>query len=320
MKKSTKIWLLIAASFTLMGCILFWCMLNAVNWDFSKLETINRLTNSYAINENYKNISITTDTAHIAIETSENNNCSVVCYEYENSKHRVNVIDDTLTIKIEDTRKWYEYLGISFSTPKITVYIPRGEYNSLTVNSDTSNIEIPDKFLFNDINVTTSTGFVNCYASADKINLKTTTGRITVKRLTTKSMNLSASTGSIMLTGIHCSEDINLEIGTGEMNLIDVKCRNLFSQGDTGDIFLKNIIGEDKFQIERDTGDVNLKDCDAGEIYVETDTGDVTGNLLTDKIFFAQTNTGRINVPKTTNGGICEITTDTGDIKINITD
>ena len=51
---------------------------------------------------------------------------------------------------------------------------------------------------------------------------------------------------------------------------------------------------------------------------VTTDTGDVKGTLLSDKIFFAETKTGRKDVPKTTAGGKCEIKTDTGDIIISV--
>ena len=58
--------------------------------------------------------------------------------------------------------------------------------------------------------------------------------------------------------------------------------------------------------------------CDAAEITVKTGTGDVTGTLLSDKVFLTETGTGRIDVPKSTVGGRCEINTDTGDIKIDI--
>ena len=40
--------------------------------------------------------------------------------------------------------------------------------------------------------------------------------------------------------------------------------------------------------------------------------------FLTEKIFIAKTDTGEIKVPETTSGGKCKITTDTGDIKIEI--
>ena len=51
---------------------------------------------------------------------------------------------------------------------------------------------------------------------------------------------------------------------------------------------------------------------------MKTDTGDVTGSLLSDKIFFAESDVGSVDVPKTTTGGVCEIRTDTGKIAITI--
>ena len=77
---------------------------------------------------------------------------------------------------------------------------------------------------------------------------------------------------------------------------------------------MENIVASGEFSIVTDTGDVNFNNSDAQEIFVETDTGDVKGNLLTDKVFITRTDTGRVNTPKTTTGGRCEITTDTGDI------
>ena len=58
--------------------------------------------------------------------------------------------------------------------------------------------------------------------------------------------------------------------------------------------------------------------CVLAEIYIETDTGSVSGTLLSDKVFLAETDTGRVSVPKTTHGGRCEITTDTGNIRIEV--
>ena len=58
--------------------------------------------------------------------------------------------------------------------------------------------------------------------------------------------------------------------------------------------------------------------CDAETIYVNTDMGSVTGTLLTDKVFIIETDTGSVDVPKSITGGRCEITTDTGNIRITI--
>lgn len=72
------------------------------------------------------------------------------------------------------------------------------------------------------------------------------------------------------------------------------------------------------FSIERSTGDVEFDGSDADEITVKTSTGDVRGTLKSEKVFLTDTSTGWINVPKTTSGGRCEITTSTGNIDIAI--
>ena len=54
------------------------------------------------------------------------------------------------------------------------------------------------------------------------------------------------------------------------------------------------------------------------EITVKTSTGSVKGTLLSEKVFVPRSDTGDIDVPKTKNGGFCEITTDTGDVEIAI--
>ena len=109
-------------------------------------------------------------------------------------------------------------------------------------------------------------------------------------------------------------------MSTGKAYLSDIACKNLTSTGSTGDISLKNVVSTGKISIERNTGDVTLEASDAIEIFITTETGDVKGSLLTDKVFITKTDTGRIDVPNSITGGRCEITTDTGNIKISILD
>ena len=81
---------------------------------------------------------------------------------------------------------------------------------------------------------------------------------------------------------------------------------------------MEKVIASGNYNIKRSTGKMNFTDCDANELYIKTSTGDIKGNLLTNKIFITESDTGKINVPKSTKGGICEISTDTGDIMIEI--
>lgn len=319
MRTRTKVWLIIAAFLVVVGLTIFSSVMSAYNWDFTKLSTGKYETNAYEINEEICGISINTDSADIIFAASDDDSCRVVCYEQENIKHSVDIQEGNLIINIVDDRKWYEYIGINFGVPKITVYVPQGKYGKLSVKSSTSDVEIPKDFQFESIDISGSTGNVKNFASAlEAIKIKTGTGNIRVENASANSLELSVSTGEIAVSGVTCKGDIKIDVSTGKANLIDATCKSVISNGNTGDISLKNVIATEKFSIERSTGDVRFDGSDAAEIFVETDTGDIIGTLLSKKVFITQTDTGRIEVPKTTNGGRCEINTDTGDIKINI--
>ncbi len=319
MSKRTKIWLIIAASLVLIGSIIFGGVMTMFKWDFTKLSTVKYETNDYEINEEYKNISIVTKTADILFVLSKNQKTSVVCHEQENMKHSVSVRDGALLIEVYDTRKWYEHIGINFTTPKITVYIPQGEYGELLVKGSTGDIEIPKEFKFQSIDISGSTGNVTNLASASKIiKINISTGNIRVENISAGALDLSVSTGSITVSNVTCEAELKINVSTGKTHITDTKCQNIVSSGDTGDISLKNVIATERFSIERSTGDVKFDSSDAAEIFVKTDTGSVKGSLLTEKVFITQSDTGSVDVPKTVTGGKCEISTDTGNIKITI--
>ena len=319
MRTRTKVWLIIAASLVLIGCIIFGGVMSLLKWDFSKLSTAKYESNDYEINENYKNISIITDTANIVFVPSENQKTSVFCHEQKTSKHSVTVKDGTLVIEVVDTRKWYEYIGINFGATKIAIYIPQGEYGMLSIKSSTGDVEIPKDFKFKSIDISERTGNVTNYASAlEVIKIKTSTGNIRAENISAGDLDLSASTGGIMVSNVTTEGDVKINVSTGKTKMTVIECKNFISSGNTGDISLNNVIATGKFSIKRTTGDVKIDGCDADEIFVETDTGTVRGSLLTNKVFITKTDTGSIDVPKTVAGGKCEIITDTGDIIITI--
>ena len=315
MKRIAKVWLIIAAFLVIVGCTILCSVMIKLKWDFTKLSTVEYETNNYVIDESFKDISISTDTFDIVFLPSENQITSISCYEEENKKHRVEVKDETLVIEKLDTRKWYEYIGINFSSPKITVHLPQNEYGKLFIKSSTGNIEIPKDFIFESIDILGSTGNIKNYASASNdIKIKTNTGSIYTENISAEALEFSVSTGTITGSNIKIVKEAKIKVSTGKTKLTDIECKTLSSSGSTGDIFLSNVVAMEKFFIERSTGDVYFKGCDAAEIYVKTDTGDVSGAFLSDKIFIAETDTGSVKVPNSTTGGKCEISTDTGDI------
>ena len=321
MKKATLVWIIVAASLLVAGCIILVGVMTVFNWDFKKLSTSKYETNSYDITEKYQNISVITDTADVVFLPSEDGKTTVVCYENKKEKHSVNVVDGTLVIDSVGNKKWYDHIqiGINFASPKITVYMPSGEYGELVMKTSTGAVEIPSDFKFWRVDILGSTGNITSRASvAGALKIKLSTGDISLANLSAGSIDLEVSTGHVSLANVASFGELELEVSTGKAKLTDVTCTTLSTEGDTGDIILKNVVATEKFFIERGTGYVKFDGCDAAEIFVETDTGDVEGTLLSGKVFMARSDTGKVDVPRTATGGICEIETDTGNIKITI--
>ena len=321
MKKATKIWLIIAALLVVAGLMLFAAAMSAYRWNFTRLSTVTYETNTYEISEDFRNISIKIDTADVAFALSDNETCRVECYEEEKANHSVTVQDSTLTIQLIDERTvedYIPYIGINIGSPKITVYLPEGQYASLSVRGSTGDIDVPEAMQFGDVDISFSTGDVSFSASAASVKIKTGTGSIRMEHTSAGTLDLSVSTGHIAVSDVACEGNVQVSVSTGKVNFTNLRCQNLLSQGNTGDILLENVIAADSFSIERTTGDVTLVRCDASEIFIKTTTGDVHGSLLSEKTFIAQTDTGDVTVPRISSGGMCQIDTTTGDIHITL--
>lgn len=309
----------IITALVVVGLIIFIAVMHQYQWDFTKLSTGNYETNTYTVKEQFHNISVNTDTADVTFMLSQDKICTVECYEDPKSKHSVAVQGDTLAINLVEQKAWYDYIGIDFDSPKIKISLPQTYYNALEVKESTGDVQIPKEFTFQDVDIRLSTGHVAFYADADRqVKIRTSTGSIRVENASVGALDLTASTGGITVSDTMCAGDAHLEVSTGKTLLDTFSCKNLSSEGDTGDISLSNVAVAEEIEIERSTGDVQFDGVDAGEIFVETDTGDVTGTLLSEKVFLIETDTGRVDVPKSITGGRCEISTDTGDIRLEI--
>ena len=278
------------------------------------------VTNSYDLNESFSDFDFDVSVSSVKFEATTDGTKKVVCEEFEKQPHEVKVSDNTLKITQKDTRKWYEYaFNFSFKSPKITVYLPADSYGNFNLKSSTGDIETTKDFSFANFTAKLSTGNVNIKSNiSDNANIESSTGNIVLNGIETNNIKAKASTGRVSLENVTVNNDINIHVSTGRVALENVKADNLNVEASTGYVSLTKTIINDHIEIKTDTGDVKFNDSDADTLEIKTDTGDVTGTLLTSKVFIVRTDTGKIDVPETTSGGLCKITTDTGDIRIQI--
>lgn len=229
-----KVWLMIAAFLILVGCILLAYVMSKL----AKYET-----NTYEVDKAFSDISITTDTADIIFALSEDGKCKVECYEEKNAKHSVTVENDLLAVRT--SKSWYDYIGFSFGSPKITVYLPKAEYDALSINESTGKVEIPKDYIFDHVDISLSTGDVNFFASVSElVKIKTITGNVRVENTSAGALDLSVTTGKVTVSGVACRDDITVDVVTGNAYLTDSSCRSVISSAITGDISLNNVIQE----------------------------------------------------------------------------
>ena len=337
MSKTVKKWLIAALALILAGAAMFTAALALCGWDVTKLGTVDYVETTLEPSGDFENISINVYTTDLRLLPSEDGKCRIVCYEDEKVSHTAEVKDGTLVIDTNDTRKWFT-VSLSFKSPTMEVYLPKSEYENLDISTDTGAVYLPNNCTFESINIDGNTGAVSCHSSAKgDVDIELDTGALVVSNVSAGSMKLKTDTGIIELSGNTVAENIdvasatgfvsleNISCGdlrakadTGRVSLDGVTCGDLHAETDTGSIALENVVGSGKFELISDTGHIGLNGCDAAELYIETDTGSVSGELLTEKIFFAESDTGRVSVPKSMTGGRCEIKTDTGSIEMEI--
>lgn len=293
------IWIIVAIVLILTGAITFVTVMSIYNWDFKKLSTEKIISNSYEIKEEFASLKIEDLNSDIVIKPSADGRCTVAIKEHEKVKHVVKVENEVLKISTEDSRKWYEHMGIYVEKLEISVYLPEKEYSALIINGSTIDVCIDTEFNF------------------DKIDVTMSTGDIALKNFSADEITLTSKTGDIKVSDVVCSGNITANLTTGEVVFDKATCKSLYTNGNTGDLTLKNVIASEKFEIERTTGDVNMDKCDASEIAIRVSTGDVNGTLLSGKDFVVKSNTGDIDVPESA-GGKCSIKSKTGNIKIEI--
>lgn len=319
MKVKLIITIVVAAALIFIGIAVAACGFAMSGFDIKKLTTDPEVTNYMTIDQDFNSIIIDATTADLKILPSTDGQCKIDLVERENLYFMPSVENGILTINEIDDRKWYEYIGIGWSNMSITLYLPKEQYDSLTVELTTGRAQIDSGLEFGKVDVKATTGNVKCEAKVtESLEIKCTTGLIYASDAKVDTIRLKASTGSIELCNSSC-RGLEIETTTGSIKLSEVSGTGDFDiEATTGKINLSDVVTEGDLTIEADTGDVIFKRCDAANLSITTDTGDVEGSLLSSKVFFYETDTGDVDLPRTDEGGKCNIETDTGDITITI--
>ncbi len=198
-KQSAKKITVIAAA-VIMAAGLFCCivLLTINNFD---MNTIKWETNTYVVEEEFKNISINGEEAEISLAPSEDDSCKVVCTESERVYNVIEVRDETLAIERVNERKWNRYIGVFADEIKLTVYLPKAEYEKLTINNSSGGMEL-EKCDAGNLKLEATSGNIEGTLLSEKTFLAdATSGNVEVPRTTTGGRcEVATSSGDIFMS------------------------------------------------------------------------------------------------------------------------
>lgn len=253
---------------------------------------------SYLVEKEYSKVNIDSRVEDVNIYLSENSETKIVCVENKNVYFEIKVKDETLFIKKVDNRKFYDRI-FDFGSYNLDVYLSKSVIEELDINSNTADITIHRGFVF------------------EKVKINNSTGDLEFSSKVTEVFDIETSTGEVDVEDCEYLGQASINTSTGNIDIRNTKCESLTIEVSTGEVDLEDVIVTKDLKINGSTGDVSFEDIDAENIYIELSTGDVEGTILSSKFFDADSDTGRVNVPKTREGGECIIRVSTGDINIS---
>ncbi len=285
MKKSTLVILIVAASLTVGGLVLGAVAIGmgAYEGSLSDLSTQPMESNTHNVFVPVSGIDIDVPFADVRFIPSNDENIRVSAHESKKQYYEVSVVNDTLKIRYYDIRMWYERIGIQINEDNyLTVYLPAGEYDTLTVENSSGEISVPSDYTFGDVKLTTASG---------EINFK---GKVT------NMLDIHTASGEVNVNDLHSdSAQMSISVASGDV--------------DVENTTLKSI------SISSASGEMELNMCDAEYIELKSASGEIEAALLSGKTFYTDTSSGKVRVPSSSEGAPeCRCKTSSGDITIRV--
>lgn len=295
-----KIALIIACALVVLGLVIGIIGLALIGFNFKEMSTVKTVENTYTIAQPFSHVRISSSIGSLEIRPATDGVCRLECVETAKLYYTHTLENDTLCITLTNDMKWSDYIGINTASARAVLYLPDAAYASLCVENSTGSTKVENGLTFGSVMLRGSTGTLSFSASV------------------TETLDITSSTGSIKISSVSVGGTLNVETDTGSVKMNTVTCATLEMKYETGSVTLTDVLASEKMEIDGSTGSLRFERADAPTIKVDTSTGSVRGTLRSEKIFYAKSSTGSIDVPRGTQGGICEIETSTGSIHITI--
>ena len=315
-----KIALIIACALIVLGLVIGIIGLALIGFNFKEMSTVKTVENTYTVAQPFSHVRISSSIGSLEIRPATDGVCRLECVETAKLYYTHTLENDTLCVTLTNNMRWFDYIGINTASARAVLYLPDAAYASLCVENSTGSTKVENGLTFGSVMLRGSTGALSFSADVtETLDVTGSTGSVTLENTTVGGdLTLKSSTGSVTLCNVTVGGKLVMETGTGSAKLKNVHCKTLTTTHGSGSTTLTDVVASERIDVTGSTGSVTLARIDAPTIKIRTETGSVRGSLRGEKVVLATSKTGSIDVPRGTQGGICEIETSTGSIHITI--
>ena len=287
-------------------------------------------------NEPFRSIRIEEQESDVVFIPSDDGVCTVDWCE--KLPHTAEVIGGVLTVRRLEDRSRFWRVKLRRDEAKLFVRLPAGEYDELYVSTACGDIRVPSDYAFERANISSASGDID-FSAAVRVSLraKAVSGDLRIADVGAGDMELGAVSGDVALTHAETEGRITVKTVSGDIELKSVSCVDLLTKtvsGDTaadaircsgfraetisGDLNASGLIADGLLEFTGSSGDAKLNACDGGSIRMRSSSGDIRGSLLSGKQFRCVSRSGDVSVPASTQGGVCDVATASGSIRLTV--
>ncbi len=283
----------------------------------------NFMEKTHTITEKVTFLKVSDAESDIRILPSSDGTCTVRCYDRESIFHTVTLDGQTLTVEQVDGRKWYEKIGffLWWTQPRtVTVYLPLGEYKTLTLKTVSGDIQVPDGYIFSSGELKTTSGNISFESEVRQgLVAQTTSGDVTLREMGADTVVAKTTSGDVRLEGVQTSGAVTATTTSGKVSLSKVICGDLQASVTSGDVTLSEVEAWGNLTVSSTSGDISFDYIGAHkDMKFSAVSGDVEGTMVGRKNFSVKTVSGSVSVPQSGGFGQCRIETTSGDVQVRI--
>lgn len=210
MKRATVAGIITAIIMILTGIAVCTAVLVINGFNFAMFDTTpEKAKKVYDCQKNLSDIKINTVSDDIRIVPYEGEEYRVEYYEDNSEGYSIEQSGETLSIGYYNTKKWYEFINMSFSEKEqwLTVYVPKGYYPTITIDAVSGDISAENITLGSLELVTTSGDIETSGLICTEFGAKTASGEISLKDITLEgALDISSTSGDCELDIISAKE------------------------------------------------------------------------------------------------------------------